>query len=152
MFSFAAPAHSRWGVMKKSVLLALFTRGLLVVAAVALCGQAWSAEAEDSQTLTGEFEWTGRGAKGDLEAVFQPTSEGQWDVTFHFTFRGRSHVYAGTAEGSLSDGALKGTVQNEGRKRTFTFSGAFENGMFRGTHAEIEGDREQATGTLRLKG
>jgi hypothetical protein len=49
-------------------------------------------------------------------------------------------VYSGTAEGSLS----------EGKKRTFTFTGEFDDGRFSGTHSETTGGREASTGTLTL--
>jgi hypothetical protein len=67
-------------------------------------------------------------------------------------FRGENHTYSGTAEGSLAEGALSGTVQNEKKERTWTFSGSFEAGAFRGTHAEIVDGKEQPTGTLTLGG
>ena len=107
--------------------------------------------ADEKRTLKGSFEWVDAGKKGDLEAVFTPTGEGKWDVAFHFEFRG-AHVYAGTAEGSLSGGDLKGRVQNDDKNRTFTFTGAFTDGEFRGTHAEVGDDGEHATGTMTLKG
>ena len=127
--------------MKRStVLLAL----LLVMPAVH--------GAPETQTLTGEFLWSGGGASGDLEAVFTSTGEQTWDVSFHFEFRGRPHVYTGTAEGSLSQGELRGKVKNENKGRTFLFSGTVKDGKFQGTHAETEGGREQSTGTLTLSG
>jgi hypothetical protein len=122
----------------------------LVVVAILLTAQAGIAVADDTRTLAGEFVWNQQDRGGDLEAVFTSTGEGQWDVAFHFKFRGRPHVYSGTAEGSLSEGELRGKVLNENRNRTFTFSGTFEDGTFRGTHNEIAGDREQSTGTLTL--
>ena len=88
--------------------------------------------ADDPRTLTGEFVWNQRDTSGDLEAVFTPSGEGEWDVSFHFSFRGRPHTYEGTAEGSLSQGALKGRVKNESGSRTFTFEGQFTDGEFRG--------------------
>jgi hypothetical protein len=106
--------------------------------------------APETQTLTGEFHWSGGGASGDLEAVFTNTGEQAWDVSFHFEFRGRPHVYTGTAEGSLSQGELRGKVKNEKKRRTFLFSGTVKDGKFRGAHAETEGGREQSTGTLTL--
>ncbi len=108
--------------------------------------------APETQTLTGEFFWSGRGASGELEAVFTPTGEQAWDVSFHFEFRGRSHVYTGTAEGSLSQGELRGKVKNENKRRTFLFSGTVKDGRFRGNHAETKGGREHSTGTLTLSG
>ena len=106
----------------------------------------------DARTFAGSFEWTGGNATGDLAAEFSPKAEGTWDVTFRFKFRDRDHVYAGTAEGSLTEGALSGKVQNEEKSRTWTFEGTFDGGSFRGTHAEIEDGEAQATGTLSLRG
>ena len=124
----------------------------LVLVGVAILLAAGVAGAEESRTLTGEFVWNHRGNRGDLEAVFIATGQETWDVAFHFTFRGASHVYKGTAESSLSEGDLRGKVLNETKQRTFTFTGAFKDGEFRGTHAEIEGQRVVQTGTLTLGG
>ena len=130
--------------MKKIALLIVVGLGLLL-------GAVGGVVAEDARTLTGEFVWTDRDRSGDLEAIFTATGEGTWDVSFHFTFRSTPHTYSGTAEGSLAGGDLTGTVLNENRKRTFTFSGSFKEGTFNGTHAEIEGEKTHATGTLTLK-
>ena len=108
--------------------------------------------ADEPRTLKGSFEWTDAGKTGDLSAVFTPTGEGKWDVAFHFEFRGKAHIYAGTAEGTLAGGDLKGRVLNDEKNRTFSFTGAFTDGEFRGTHAEVGDDGEHATGTLTLKG
>ena len=102
-----------------------------------------------STTLEGEYVWN-QGPQGDLRAVFTATGENLYDVSFYFEFRGRSHTYSGIAEGSLSDGALKGKVRNEDKRRTFTFRGEFENGQFRGDHAETTSGRARRTGTLTL--
>ena len=104
--------------------------------------------AEDSQTLKGSFAWS-RGSEGDLEAVFTPTGTDEWDVSFYFEFRG-NHVYSGTAQGSLTQGELKGTVQNEDKRRTFTFSGRITDDKFKGTHAETTGGSSKTTGTMTL--
>ena len=108
--------------------------------------------ADEPRTLKGSFEWTDAGRTGDLSAVFTPTGEGKWNVAFHFEFRGKPHIYAGTAEGTLAGGDLKGRVLNDEKNRTFSFTGAFTDGEFRGTHAEVGDDGEHATGTLTLKG
>jgi hypothetical protein len=105
--------------------------------------------AADTRTLTGEYHWNA-GTSGDLEAVFTPTGDGTWDVSFHFRFRGRAHTYTGTAQGSLSQGELKGKVKNENKARTFTFSGKMEDGSFRGSHAETTGGSPDRTGTMTL--
>ena len=132
--------------MKRTVLLCVATALLLLV-------PAGSALAEgDTHTLTGEYHWTERGAKGELEAIFTPTGKGTWDVSFNFEFRGRAHTYSGTAEGSLTEGALSGTVLNDDKRRTFKFSGAFEDGTFSGTHSEMRDNGEAATGSMSLGG
>ena len=118
--------------------------------AIVLATPRVDVSAQDTQTLTGEWVWYEASSRGTLESVFTPTRDGEWNVAFHFTFRGRAHVFTGTARGSLSDGALEGTVLNDTRKRTFTFSGTFTNGTFQGTHAEIEDGRAYEMGTLTL--
>ncbi len=127
--------------MNKAVLSAVIV-SLVVTAPLGL-------GAEGSRTLTGKYS-SGNGS-GPLEAVFQPIADGRWNVDFHFRFRGQSHTFSGTAEGSLSEGRLQGTVRNESRKRTFTFTGDFEQGRFRGTHSEIERRGPQSTGSLTLE-
>jgi len=106
--------------------------------------------AEESTTLQGEFVWNARGSAGDLEAVFTPTGENTWNVDFHFEFRGDAHTYSGSAEGSLSKGTLKGEVQNENKERNFTFEGKFNDGQFKGKHAEVKDGKAQHTGSLTL--
>ena len=124
---------------------------LACLAVVALIVTAAPSTAEDSTTLTGEYRWSRRDNNGDLEAVFKPTGDEQWDVSFYFTWRGDDHVYSGTAEGSLTDGELSGTVLNDNKKRTFTFAGSVEGGVFEGIHKEITGGKEERTGTLTLR-
>ena len=128
----------------------MMLRWMAVVAVLAVSlGLATSADGK--RTLKGTFNWTDMKKSGDLEAVFTPTGEGKWDVAFHFEFRGEPHTYAGTAEGSLSDGDLKGRVLNDKGNRTFIFKGTFDDGVFHGTHAEVGDDGEHDTGSLTLK-
>jgi len=122
----------------------------LVPAAASASATGAAPPARDPRTYKGTFTWTQRDATGDLEAIFTPTGDATWDVAFHFNFRDKPHVYAGTATGRLSDGALEGTVQNESLERTFRFHGTVEDGKFEGQHAEIDGGEEQETGTLTL--
>jgi hypothetical protein len=129
-------------LMKRRTILWTLVLGLLVAPLAVL--------AETAQTLHGEYAWDQGGASGDLEAVFTPKADGEWDVAFHFTFRGRPHTYEGTAEGSLTEGSLKGTVQNDNKRRTFTFQGTCAAGKFSGTHAEVTNGKEYRTGTLKL--
>ena len=122
--------------------------------AVVLClaGTIVAAPADEERTtLTGSFVWEHGNSTGDLEAIFTPTGEGSWDVAFHFTFRNKPHTYTGSATGSLTAGELSGTVLNENKKRTFTFEGAFEDGVFNGRHAEVGGQRTMPMGTLTLR-
>ncbi len=104
------------------------------------------------ETLVGSYVWNS-GRPSDLKATFTATGENRWDVAFHFRFRGRAEVFSGTAAGNLATGKLEGRVKNRGGSgsRTFSFRGEFENGTFRGKHAEVFGRRESATGTLTLK-
>lgn len=134
--------------MKKTALLLT----VLTLFALLLVGAAGADDAENVHTLDGEYVWNHRGHKGDLTAKFTPTGENTWDVAFHFVFRDRPHVYRGTAEGSLEDGPLSGTVQNENKRRKWTFEGSFEEGVFHGQHAEIENGEPFDTGTLTLGG
>jgi len=124
-------------------------RACLGVAALALAGWSWLALAAEPRRMQGEYVWNQRDKSGALEAVFTATGEAAWDVAFNFKFRDEDHVYTGTAEGNLTDGALSGRVQNENKTRTFVFRGSFSDGTFRGTHAEVEDG--QATGTLSLR-
>ena len=107
----------------------------------------------DDVIMTGEYYWDEGNNEGVLEKViFSPTGEGAWDVAFHFRFQGRKHVYRGTAEGSLTAGSLQGNVRNESEERSFTFSGAFKDGTFEGTHSEIRRGSPRPTGTMILNG
>ena len=104
---------------------------------------------DGARKLAGSYAWDQGGVDGDLEAVFTPTGENTWGVSFHFEFRGSPHTYTGTATGSLSDGPLAGSVTNENEKRTWTFEGTFANGSFKGKHVETTDGRSN-TGTLTL--
>lgn len=126
-------------------------RNLLPIAALIVLLAALSIGAEDSRTLNGKYNWSQGGSSGDLEAVFTPAGENAWNVEFYFYFRGRDNVYTGTAEGSLAEGRLNGTVKNENKNRTFTFEGKIQNGKFKGSHAEIIDGRPKLTGTISLK-
>lgn len=124
---------------------------LLALLALAPAPAALAEEGETATTtLKGEYWWSQRDSSGDLEAVFTPSGDGKWDVDFHFTFRGKDHTYSGTAEGRIGEGELSGEVKNESKERTFVFSGTFDGGEFKGTHAEIRGEGRTETGMLTL--
>ena len=106
--------------------------------------------AAEGQTLPGEYYWDQGSTGGTLEAVFTPTGEGMWDVAFHFTFDGEKHTYTGTAQGSLTDGSLKGEVKADKRPAKFTFEGTVTAGKFSGTHAQVRENGQVRTGTLTL--
>ena len=129
--------------MKRAVPLLILTGLLLAIF-------AGIASAKDEQALTGAYVWDGGGARGKLRAVFKSTGVETWDVSFYFTFQGQPHTYVGTAEGSLTNGALQGKVLNENRRRTFVFHGSFDDGEFQGTHAEYRRNKEHRMGTLTL--
>lgn len=125
-------------------------RGMTAVAALVMAiGLVTGADGK--RTLKGSYEWTDSNKSGPLEAVFTPTGEGKWDVAFHFNFQGKPHTYAGTAEGTLAGGELKGRVLNDAKDRTFVFAGSFTGEEFSGTHAEVGDDGEHPTGKLTLK-
>ena len=130
--------------MKRTVLLSVVAAMLLPAGGGLL--------ADDVTTLKGEYVWTQRDVSDPIEAVFTATGDASWDVAFHFEFRGKPHVYEGTAQGSLSQGELKGEVRNENKQRSFTFSGTFEDGIFNGTHEETTRGRQSKTGTITLGG
>jgi hypothetical protein len=120
---------------------------LVAVVAVMAVSLGLAAGGDQDRTLTGSYLWSDTGKSGDLKAVFTPTGEAKWDVSFFFTFEGQDRVYSGTAEGTLADGALEGTVLNEKKNRTFSFKGSFTDGEFSGSHAESG----RPTGSLKLK-
>ena len=107
----------------------------------------------DEVTLTGEFLWKHMNHTGDLDAVFTRTGNGAWVVEFRFVWEGELHVYRGTAEGSLTEGELRGNVvrDNHERPQTFFFAGRFERGRFTGTHTALQASGgTHPTGTLTL--
>lgn len=121
---------------------------LVALVAVAYAGVNFAA---DTETLTGEFVWNNEDQGGELEAIFTNTGEGMWDVAFHFVWEDEPHVWAGSAEGSLTDGELKGTVTTDGeRKGTFMFEGMFKDGAFTGTHGSMRDGERNDTGTMTL--
>lgn len=127
---------------------------LAAAALLALAGLAGTTAASEPVTLEGGFVWerSDGNQTGDLKAVFTPTGDGTWDVAFHFDWEDGPHVYAGTAEGSLTEGELSGRVNNDSEDRpgSFVFKGTVADGSFSGTHAWLEGEEEKSTGTLTL--
>lgn len=105
--------------------------------------------AEGDRVFEGEYR-SGDG-DGPLRARFTPVGEARWTVTFDFIFNDRQRTYTGTAEGNLSQGRLSGRVKDEYGRRTFTFRGEFDAGVFHGTHAEVYRGSEERTGTLTLE-
>lgn len=105
----------------------------------------------DAQTLTGQFQWNRQDEPGDIKAVFTPTGENTWDVSFHFEFRDEPHTYSGTAEGSLTNGELKGNVMSDGDKPSpFSFEGKVVDGKFEGIHHSLRDEEPSETGTITL--
>lgn len=109
--------------------------------------------AADPQKLQGEFIWerSDRNVSGPLEAVFEPTGDETWNVSFYFSLDDEDHVYSGTAEGSLTEGELRGRVMTDGEKPApFEFEGKFVEGSFQGTHAGLRDGKKDPTGTMTL--
>jgi len=102
------------------------TAWIVGVVALVLTLFAGSAAAAGTATLNGSFVWNNEDQTGDVEAIFTETGEGTWDVAFHFMWEGEPKVFAGTAQGSLSAGELRGEVLNQTKEHTFTFTGSFD--------------------------
>ena len=98
--------------------------------------------------LQGEYLYSETRETGILEAVFTPTGENRWKVKFFVTYSNQLGNYDGTAEGNLTEGTLSGTVRGDHVGHTFTFSGAVEDGIFRGTHQMVTAKKAEDTGTL----
>ncbi len=125
----------------------------VTVLALLLSVQEGAGHSGDEVTLTGEFLWKHMNHTGDLDAVFTKTGDGAWAVEFRFVWEGELHVYRGTAEGSLTDGELRGNVVTDNPEwpRTFFFAGRFERGRFTGTHTALQASGgTHPTGTLTL--
>lgn len=121
----------------------------LVLLTIFVSSIAYAATGE-TRTFSGYYRWDGQDLSGNVKAVFVPTGEATWDVTFSFKFQG-PHTFKGTAEGSLKSGKLVGTVRNERETRTFDFRGTVKRGKFRGVHFESTGGARRKTGTLSMK-
>lgn len=113
-----------------------------------LLGGVSLASAAD-QVLSGTYQWD-NGGDGPLEATFVETAPETWEVKFVFRFQGRKNTWKGTASGKLGEGTLEGRVKAGRMNRIWVFSGEFEDGIYRGTHAELVDEDEVATGTLVL--
>lgn len=133
--------------MKKAAMILMALALLVTLPGLAVAEDA----AADSETLTGQFKWNRMDDPGDIKAVFTATGENTWDVSFYFDFRDEPHVYTGTAEGSLTDGALKGKVMSDGEKPSpFSFEGKFVDGTFEGVHHSLRDEEPAETGTITL--
>jgi len=125
----------------------------VTVLTLLLCVQDGAVHSGVEVTLTGEFLWKHMNHTGDLDTVFTRTGDGAWGVEFRFVWEGELHVYRGTAEGSLTDGELRGNVvrDNHERPQRFFFAGRFERGRFTGTHTALQASGgTHPTGTLTL--
>ena len=85
--------------------------------------------------------------------MFTPTGKDMWDVTFNFMWEGNPRTWKGTAQGSLTDGSLKGEVLTDEPENpnTFRFDGAFENGTFQGKHGVVKKGELKDRGTLTMR-
>ncbi|MEM9557134.1 MAG: hypothetical protein AAGC60_22945 [Acidobacteriota bacterium] len=130
---------------------ALLRRVALILAVVTTVCAPGLFASDGVQTLDGEFLWSSQRERGDLEATFESTGDGEWNVSFRFQWSGQPRTFSGTATGSLTDGPLRGTVYNENERRTWKFAGSFKDGVFRGEHEELKRGRSVDTGTLTLR-
>ena len=126
---------------------------LVTLAILLLTAPDGTVRSGDDVLLSGEFHWKHMNHTGDLDAVFTKTGDGAWGVEFRFVWEGKRHVFRGTAEGSLTDGELRGNVVTDTTERpqTFFFAGRFERGRFTGTHTALQASGgTHPTGTLTL--
>ncbi len=118
--------------------LAAFTVALVVSVGVALAAEPGA----DKLRYSGTYEWSG-GDRGPLDVTFMPDGDGGWEVSFRFRHGGRYQTWTGTALGDVGSGEIEGKVDR------YRFDGAFEDGVFRGTHyEERRGGRLRHNGTL----
>lgn len=118
---------------------------VVVLFALLVSGIGWT---EDEQVFDGSYSWN-NGGDDELQATFSSTGEGTWEVEFRFRFSGKWRTWGGTAQGKLDEGPLDGRVEANGR--TWVFRGTTEDGVYRGKHWEIRGDRESPSGTLTFR-
>ena len=104
-------------------------------------------------TIEGTYNWSAQGDRQHtVTAVFNETAPGKYSVDFSFTWGNKAHVYKGTAEGSLSDGKLIGSVRADDQpNRQFGFNGTSVKGVFSGDHHEKRGNHEAGTGKITWK-
>ena len=104
-------------------------------------------------TIEGTYNWSAQGDRQHtVTAVFNETAPGKYSVDFSFTWGDKAHVYKGTAEGSLSDGKLIGSVRADDQpNRQFGFNGTSVKGVFSGDHHEKRGNHEAGTGKITWK-
>ena len=85
-----------------------------------------------------------------MTAEFTTTGDDKWDIQFHFRFAGNNATWEGQAEGDLSDGGSISGTSGYGSRR-WVFSATIEDGVMRGKHTEIIGDKKEDTGTFEIK-
>lgn len=110
--------------------------------------------AAEPVVLEGSFNWTKQGEKTHpLKATFTSTGKDKWDVVFSFKWKNKPQNWKGTAEGDLNGGALKGTAETNGGKRTWEYSGKASDGVLKCNHTQLTRngqENEVKTGTFEL--
>ena len=128
-------------------------RNTFIVLLVCLSGLAVFGGDKDPVTLNGHFVWerTDSNKNGDLQAKFTKVKDGEWNVTFHFTWDEEAKVYTGQAKGSLKNGSLSGEVKSDDKEHSYTFEGTVVDGKLTAKHKYIREDGTVSdTGTLVL--
>lgn len=122
-------------------------------ASTALPELAKTSKKVTNYTIEGTYNWSAQGDRQHtVTAVFNETAPGKYSVDFSFTWGDKAHVYKGTAEGSLSDGKLIGSVRADDQpNRQFGFNGTSVKGVFSGDHHEKRGNHEAGTGKITWK-
>jgi len=107
-----------------------------------LTGLPLLASDPDPVILKGHFVWEKNGPdkNGDLRAEFTQIKEGEWTVSFHFTWEQKPLIYTGLAKGSLKNGSLTGEVKSDNKKHSYTFKGTVANGKLTASHNYLDDD------------
>ncbi len=125
----------------------------LIVLLVCITGLPLLAGDPAPVTLEGHFVWKKNGPdkNGDLRAEFTQVKEGEWTVSFHFTWEKKDMIYTGLAKGSLKNGSLTGEVKSGDKKHSYTFKGTVANGKLTASHKYFDDDGTVSdTGTIVL--
>lgn len=118
---------------------------------------AEEAEAEKKLEYAGTFVWNKKSRniykkKFPLKAILTPDGKGKWHIEFSFTWEKKPHVFTGSLNGDLKDGAITGFAERGKGKMRWTFSGAASKGAIFCEHRHVlrKNRGARTTGTFEL--